>query len=419
MPFDYIIIGGGISGLYCLHRLYKKNKGSSILLIDDRDYWGGRLKTHNTPHYEIGGARFNDSHVLLKSLLKEMNCPIYKLPSDVLFLDYNRKTKEVIQYDNVNETFSIIVKMIIDQTKQYPKKVIQQYTLKKWIDHLFQDKATSKSVKDTFGYDSEITEMNAYDALLSFERDFISNSFYGVKNGFSSLCDKIAQTYQDKKQIQLSLHTSIDHIESNGDNYKVYGKTNKTPKTFEGTKVIIACKASQLRTFSILKPIFPLLKHIYNAPLLRIYAVYPKMNNVVWFERMPKIITNHPLRQIIPIDTKSGLIMISYCDGHDIDPFWENKKQFILKKERQIQTMIQNYLKELFPTLDVPKPTYFKTHLWTIGCHHWRPNCDSQKIYNQLKQPRKNIHIVGEAFSQKQAWVEGGLETVQNLVEQL
>ena len=43
--------------------------------------------------------------------------------------------------------------------------------------------------------------------------------------------------------------------------------------------------------------------------------------------------------------------------------------------------------------------------------HHWKKNKDSTLIYNKIKNPLKNIHIIGEAFSEKQAWVEGGLET--------
>ena len=63
--YDYIIVGGGISGLFCLQELYKKNKHCTILIIDDRSYWGGRLHTHKRPQYEIGGARFNVNHKLL------------------------------------------------------------------------------------------------------------------------------------------------------------------------------------------------------------------------------------------------------------------------------------------------------------------------------------------------------------------
>ena len=170
----------------------------------------------------------------------------------------------------------------------------------------------------------------------------------------------------------------------------------------------------KLRQFSILKPIFPCLSCIYGAPLLRIYAKYPLYKGKVWFDGMPKIVTNAILRQIIPINPSTGLIMISYTDGQDLDPFWKDKRQKRLKEDKDIEKMIHEHLTILFPHIVIPKPNYFKTHLWTIGCHHWKKGCDSEKMAKRIQNPLPRIHIVGEAFSHKQAWVEGALETVKN-----
>ena len=49
--------------------------------------------------------------------------------------------------------------------------------------------------------------------------------------------------------------------------------------------------------------------------------------------------------------------------------------------------------------------------MWNVGAHHWKPNCNSKEIQNEVKNPLKDVYIVGEAFSQKQAWAEGSLET--------
>ena len=64
----------------------------------------------------------------------------------------------------------------------------------------------------------------------------------------------------------------------------------------------------------------------------------------------------------------------------------------------------------------IPKPVYFNTHLWTLGCHHWKAKCDSNVIISKISNPIPNIYIVGEAFSQKQAWMEGALESVNNIL---
>ena len=111
--------------------------------------------------------------------------------------------------------------------------------------------------------------------------------------------------------------------------------------------------------------------------------------------------------------------MISYTDNDDITPFYENKRQKKLRDKRQIQAIIARELKILFPSYIIPKPTYFATHLWTLGCHHWKPICDSQQIIQKTRNPLNNVFIVGEAFSRKQAWMEGALESVKDMMNHI
>ena len=90
-----------------------------------------------------------------------------------------------------------------------------------------------------------------------------------------------------------------------------------------------------------------------------------------------------------------------------------------MKSEQDILQMVSRELSLLFPHIRIPKPTYFKCHIWNIGCHHWKPGCDSKQMYAKLKNPLPNVYIIGEAFSQKQAWVEGALETVHEIIDEL
>ena len=71
----------------------------------------------------------------------------------------------------------------------------------------------------------------------------------------------------------------------------------------------------------------------------------------------------------------------------------------------------------MFPLIKIPKPTFFKTHLWTIGCHHWKPKCDSIVVGRKIQNPAPHVYVIGEAVSQKQAWVEGALETAQDVMK--
>ena len=100
--YDVIIIGAGISGLYCAYTLSKTNR---VLLIDERDYVGGRIYTHPM-NYEVGAARYNSSHKRLLKLIKTHGLEGVKLLKRVDYVEVSndsiKKTdKSHIQFDNL------------------------------------------------------------------------------------------------------------------------------------------------------------------------------------------------------------------------------------------------------------------------------------------------------------------------------
>ena len=115
---------------------------------------------------------------------------------------------------------------------------------------------------------------------------------------------------------------------------------------------------------------------------------------------------------MIPINPKTGLIMISYVEGKDADVYLNSKG----KIHKDIQSKIQYELKILFPNKDIVEPTYFQPILWNIGDHAWKPGYDSNKISKKIMNPMKHVYICGEAISHKQSWVEGALETSKEVL---
>ena len=66
--YDYVIVGGGISGLYNYIKLHEKNSALKIKLLEKNDYFGGRIKQHeesfngNDYSFPCGAARYNGNH---------------------------------------------------------------------------------------------------------------------------------------------------------------------------------------------------------------------------------------------------------------------------------------------------------------------------------------------------------------------
>lgn len=54
------------------------------------------------------------------------------------------------------------------------------------------------------------------------------------------------------------------------------------------------------------------------------------------------------------------------------------------------------------------------------GYHNWMPGYDVEKVMRTMRRPwnRQKIFIVGEAFSNLTGWIEGALQTTQNMLQE-
>jgi len=381
------IIGGGISGLYCALELSKKHK---VVLFDERDYLGGRILTKDA--LELGAARFNDTHLLLLNLIKRFNLTPISIPKNQDYILYNETPHT---YKNVNVSFDSCIKNIIHKT--IISDELRQITFYQHCVNIIGF-LEAELLLSIFGYYTEFKELNAYDAIQTFKNDFISKQYYVLKEGLSELCIRMSE--------EIIKNGSIIYINEKVTDVKV--NTIKTSKReIKVDKIIFCTKAQQLNKFSILKPIHKYLNVLYQAPLIRIYAKYKN----VWFNDLNRTTTNNILRQIIPIDKENGIIMVSYTDGIDTNPF-----KSILNNDKKLRKIIQHNLSLLFPNKSIEEPEYIVPYLWTVGTHAWKVNINSDEIYNIMLNPIENIYICGEAYCKKQAWMEGALSMANDVI---
>lgn len=401
--YDVIIVGGGIAGI---NSALKLSKNKRVLLLDERRYWGGRISTKQQPQYETGAARFSNKHKLLERLIKRYNLNKIPLPQTIDYLYDNDGNIEFIS--DVNKILDKYFRDIVKKSKSFSKNKLKSITLYEFMN-MCNNEETSQEIVDMFGYFSEIKIMNAYDALNTFKEDFVNVQYYILKEGLTHLCNLMIQEIQYNGSICKN-ESFVTNVKRQGDFFHV---STKNAKVYQGTKVIFAIKGGQLKHFELLKSIHKDTDCVHAAELLRIYAKYPSRQQGVWFNNLRRMTTNSFLRQIIPISYQDGLIMISYTDGKDVKAFKDKKDKLL--KETKIKEKVHNEINRLFSN-KVPHPTYFKVHYWSVGAHHWKPECDSDKLSQKMINPLKNVYICGEAFSQKQAWVEGALETSETVL---
>ena len=420
--YDFAIVGAGVSGLYTAYNILKDKPHSKILILEASDKTGGRLHTiqYDGTTFDSGGARFNTNQYRILSLIKELNLQdkIYPIASDITYIPIKPKynTNLETQFPTIDSIISLISKYI--KTHKITKHQLINTTIIKFIEtHLDHIHPTlSQYIQDLNPYYSEIAVLNAYEAINLFKNEFASKTQYMLLNGgLQQITNKLLNHI--KPHLTLLTNTPLLDIERI---YPTHFKLiSTTGQSFTATHIILAITQPALKTIDYIYTKIPkLINSITVQPLYRIYAKYPKNTKTkqVWFHNIGKTSTNLPIKYILPIDAKHGIIMISYTDGKYAD-YWLNSIA-----DNTFETKLHSQLVQVFPDLDIPKkPTWFKHYYWHTGAGYWKQSFDRIGVIDKIIKPLNNteLYICGEQYSSHQAWVEGALETADMVLDKL
>jgi hypothetical protein len=407
--YDYIIIGGGISGFYCGLELIKHNK--KVVICEKYKNIGGRIDTFHKDSYkwESGAGRISEKHTILLTLMKHYSEPVYRISPD---LSYKKDGNSCIEPN----LFEPNLKTFIKPLKDLDSKILGTHTLKELCIQI-HGKEKTEEYFDRFPYRAETEVLRADLALESFKKEMGSHEgYYVAVNGLHSLIEKMEKDFLKKGGVILTNYECFnisdkkDYIETQF-YIGLRNVKNRPIEKLQSKKIICAITSEALKQIDFFKK-FTILKYLKMEPLLRTYAVYDHC----WFSEYNRIVTKTPIRYFLPINYTEGnaTAMVSYTDSRDT-----NKFNTILKKygEENLGKHIQNLLKELFGP--IPEYKFFKSHYWKNGATYWIPG-----NYNPIEESKKSIkpfesevYVVGESFSLKQAWIEGALEQCNKLFD--
>jgi len=410
---DIIIIGAGIAGLVAAIEILKLNPKLDIVVLEKEKESGGRMYTYKTQvnghniQYESGAGRIHSSHKRLLQLLKKYNRTTYQMSPDTDYRLYG---------SNISEPnyFSKFWKDICQVFKDLPKETLRTKTLREIAIETMGPAAATKLL-EMYPYRAELEVMSA-DSALDLFAHLQTGHFVGIEGGFSAFIDALTKEVKEHK-IKIVYNTEVQRIELKDDIYKVSGIKHEKHFEYKSKRVIVAIPAKPLQKIYPFSADHPLIKCIRMESLMRIYSVYKDSS---WFPKHV-VVTNSPLRFIIPINNKTGLIMSSYLDSRDIEQWTDlNKKE----NNEKLAFKIRCETQVLFPDLNIPKAEYTKAHLWSEGCSYWLPgNYNYKKLSAQALHPmpetHPRLHLVGESFSEQQQWIEGSLEHVERLIDMI
>ena len=246
---------------------------------------------------------------------------------------------------------------------------------------------------DFSGYYGELVYENAYDAIRLFEEG-ISNTlkYYVLKHGFSSMINKLVCKIQETSKNHSNMHNlylnqELLKIKELGNTYVL----NINNYIYQTKYLILALPKPALIKLNYLNKYEKELNSINCKPLCRIYSIFPKP----WFKNLEKSTTNTKLRYIIPIDKKTGLIMIAYVDSK-YALYW---KKFLNKLNKELnQELLKQlnllYIKEEMKKLNIKAPVYNSINYWNCGVGYWKPKVNSKIISKKILKLNKKRNYI-------------------------
>jgi monoamine oxidase len=405
---DIVILGGGISGLFLAHKILKSDPRKRITIIEKGANLGGRVETYKDKWMtvEAGAGRIHSGHRFTLNLIRELGLGEKLIPIDnsARFVD---KSGELVPQPHID-----VLRRVASKSKRTAKRELIEKSLLEYTEEVC-GKESAKMALSSFGYTTEFLKMNAYDAIKLMGIIATPQKYFVLAGGLSQIIERL-EDQLTKMGCRIERGREVVRIkELDQGVYKLFCCCGG--EYVASSRLVCAIPAKDLARIQFAGTADFLAwtsawKHdvksaIYGGSLCRIYSQFSKP----WFAGMGKLTTDSDLRHIIPIDEKSGVVMISYSDGA-IANKW-NRIQGTREVAKKLKELVES---DLGVRIEMPKRT--KVFYWSNGVGYWRVGADSAAIERCAIRGYQGLHFCGENFSsENQQWVEGALDTADRL----
>lgn len=379
---NYVIIGGGVAGLYANFKLSHKNH--ECLLLEKNDDVFGRAREHDFHGTMVkcgAGIAVPENKTVVK-LLKKFGMPtkavIGKAISDERLPPFDMKNA---------------VKDIKKKFKHMKKKDLSELTAREILFKYFGDEFATQFIRhsefhdwldSSFDYLFKYYDIDEFDNA-AFPKIFVSWTQFVHNLTLPNIQTKYTVTKIEKK-----------------------GKVFVINDDIVTENIVFALSLDALEKINLVG--FGLPKYsnyIGYIPFARVYAYYEKGYTL----KDDYIMVDGPCDKLVKINDK--ILMVSYSDG-DNAKFWMNVKK--MNKEDRAR-VIHDELAKIGYDFGIPDDVFSAE--WTAGDHYFKPYPSGpgkfDKLLNRLQKPRKGVFVVGEMISKRVGYVEGALISVDRV----
>ena len=451
--YDYVIIGCGISGLYCAYKILTKNPKAKLLILEKNKEIGGRIGKklfENIPVVIGAGIGRKNKDKLLIELLNKLHIKYREFISNHKVLNQKNDAKQTFYY--LKRQYKILLQKhklkntlnfkqmcikILGKTKYNEFKIASGYTdfekgdIKDFLDYYEFDDNYAKFTG--LSIDWNLLKERLYDIIIRNNKNNIILNSNAYKLRFDKETNNYVIFYKSNKQNKLKQSTTQQ---------KQINKQS-TKQTIYSKKVIIA---STIDTVEKLMPNCSIYKDIKPNSFIRIYAKFADKSIDILKKNIPSTLyVKGYLQKIIPINSNQGVYMLSYADNKNanhlhkiIDKYTTKnttknttnnttknttKKTNKAKLYKYFENLLSKILNLSASNKSLIKITNMTNFYWKIGTHYYLPLKKKYKDRNDFiekaQHPSKNLFVVGECIALNQGWTNGALQSVENIVNEL
>ncbi|EAS05048.1 flavin containing amine oxidase (macronuclear) [Tetrahymena thermophila SB210] len=255
---DYLILGGGLSGLYCAKRLLKERGIKNLMILEAKNKIGGRIQTYkgllNNNYADLGAQWILPQHTRVQDLSKNYKLKLFPTYSQgqSIYQFNGKNLKDEISDKSAQDLFDKtdeFVEQFLSFLNQKQITSIPNMTLQDYLDDFIvsnvntQDKDILNLFKQHLA--SNLESVTAYPlSKISLKyaqfmekqgKDFTSlqGEFdqLRMEGGVENLIEKLAQDFEANKYLQLN-QKAVEIIQHSNDvvEVKVLESTEKDSK---------------------------------------------------------------------------------------------------------------------------------------------------------------------------------------------
>jgi lysine 2-monooxygenase len=471
VDLDLAIVGAGAAGTYLAYQLIRARPDWRIVIFERSNRIGGRLwsvKVDGLPHLiELGGMRYMSGHPLVQSVVDALGIEtrafdpaeqpertflrgvIGRSPDDPeAGRGYDLPPEEAGR--SASDLMRGAFLRIVPQARELDEAGWRRHRasatfggqpLTDWsIDEAVAAILSPEGhhfATDAFGYDSGMRPHNAADAIQ-----------YVLGTGYPSGKARVPVDGMDRIPRELATR-----FEALGGTVRL-GHDLRRVEVEEGSVILGFADGSGVRSRRLVLTLpIPALEvladasPVINGPtwrrLYRSIEGFPATKLYCWYDRpwwrdgadAPtglRTTTDLPNRKIFYFDEapdRPAALLAAFTDHRHDEPIvaLADGRSGGAPAPVALLEALRGWLSAAHPGAAVPAlPTGSAFQHWgadprEVAWHFWRPGASSDEMIDHAAQPEPSlpIHVCGEVFSRRGAWVEGALETASTLTERL